>query len=228
MAPTDYDFNLTRNELIHGAFQLIGVLAPGQPLDGTKLVQGVENLNLLVKSWQTKGVFLWKTIKGSINLTAGNASYTLPNDVMAIDSAWYEDSGNNEQQLQIIGWDTYNDITKKDDETNSPLYLATDFSAYIKTMYIWPVPNDTIPLKYQYTQRLKDLDAASDEPDVPQHWLKALKYGLAADLADSYRKRLDERNFLEGKARQLFAEAKTTNSVWEDEYYVSPAYSYRR
>ncbi len=33
---------------------------------------------------------------------------------------------------------------------------------------------------------IEDFDAAADNPDLPQEWIKALNYGLALDLGDSY------------------------------------------
>ena len=33
---------------------------------------------------------------------------------------------------------------------------------------------------------IEDFDSAADNPDLPQEWIKALNYGLALDLGDSY------------------------------------------
>lgn len=59
MALSDYDFNTTRNEIIERAYRIIGKLDPGDTLPGDMMVQAVIALNSLVKSWQSKHVFLW-------------------------------------------------------------------------------------------------------------------------------------------------------------------------
>lgn len=41
-------------------------------------------------------------------------------------------------------------------------------------------------LNLTFHRPIEDFDSAADDPDLPQEWIKALNYGLALDLGDSY------------------------------------------
>ena len=67
-------------------------------------------------------------------------------------------------------------------------------------IYIWPEPdNMDVRLKITATEQLEDFDASTDNPDVPNEWLKAVVYGLAVEVALVYGK-LNELTLL----KQLF------------------------
>jgi hypothetical protein len=52
------------------------------------------------------------------------------------------------------------------------------------TIYVWPAPDATAgTLKFTYRRIVMDLDASSDDIDLPQEWHKALVYNLAVELA---------------------------------------------
>lgn len=54
---------------------------------------------------------------------------------------------------------------------------------------IWPVPMDqSNVLHFEYIRPLFDLTTGADNPDVPQEWLLAITYNLAALLAPAYGK----------------------------------------
>lgn len=55
-----------------------------------------------------------------------------------------------------------------------------------------------------YKRPLYDFDAASDNPDFPQQWSRLLIYRLSADLADMYRKSLEERTYFIQKAKGAY------------------------
>ena len=226
MPSTDYDFNLTRNKIIEGALRIVGALAPGQTLSGEKFVGANEALNAMVKEWQSDGVFLWESKVATVPSVASTATYTLGNDVLAVDNVWYND-GNSDIPVKLVPWNEYQDIYDKDDESNSPVYAAVDNDKATLTLYLWPVPNGVYTIRYQYIERMKDLDTASGNPDFPQHWLKAIKYGLAADLVDEYRKTLQERQYITNKAEFLLAKAKKSNRERADVETVSGTYLYR-
>lgn len=227
MAPTDYDFNLTRNEIIEGALRIVGALGPGQTLSGDRLVTANEALNLLVKEWQAEGVFLWQSKVATETAVVSQASYTLGNDILAVDNVWYND-GNTDIPVALIPWNEYQSTYDKDDESNSPVYAAVDHHPTTLSLYLWPVPNTAYTIRYQYIERLKDMDTAAGNAPVPQHWLRALKYGLAAELMDEYRKTLQERKYISDKAEVLFLKAKRSNIERADNEAICGTYQYRR
>lgn len=227
MAATDYDFNLTRNEIINGALRVLGVLAPGQTPTGEMLVNASEALNTIVKHWQTKSVFLWTVKTASFTQTANTASKLLGNEVWAVERVWYVDTGGDDIPIRLISYEEYNNIPDKAEASNYITVAAMDNNKSTPTMYFWQKPNANTVIKYTYVERLKDMDTAAGNFEGPQHWVRALKYALAADLADDYRKTLQERSFLEGKAAVLFNEARQSNVERTDEDSIEPLFCYR-
>jgi hypothetical protein len=54
-----YDFNVTRDDIINGAFRLIAVLGTDQTASSTMLSDGSQALNMMCKAWQGQGMGLW-------------------------------------------------------------------------------------------------------------------------------------------------------------------------
>lgn len=68
---------LTGLQLITKAFQKLGIRAAETPLEPFELQDGVDDLNLMLKSWQQQGLHLWLEQEGIIFLDVGKESYLL-------------------------------------------------------------------------------------------------------------------------------------------------------
>lgn len=68
---------LTGLELITKAFQKLGIRAAETPLEDFEVQDGVDDLNLMLKSWQQQGMHLWLEQEGIIFLEVGKESYLL-------------------------------------------------------------------------------------------------------------------------------------------------------
>ena len=68
---------LTGLELITKAFQKLGIRAAETPLEPFEIQDGVDDLNLMLKSWQQQGLHLWLEEEGIIFLEVGKESYLL-------------------------------------------------------------------------------------------------------------------------------------------------------
>lgn len=55
-----YNFELKRNQLVEQAFKKCGLLPKGQSLAAEDLNEGITLLNMMVKSWASKDIYLWK------------------------------------------------------------------------------------------------------------------------------------------------------------------------
>lgn len=224
MAATDFDYIATRNEIIEGAFRIVGVLEKGQNLSAELLDQGVKALQLLIKSWSNKHLFLWSFDQSSFSTVIDQEAYTtadLSGDddlIIGLDKAWYVDS-NEDIPLEVISYSRYLDLYDK--ETNSGTPIAIAFKPTPEpSFYIWPSPDAAYTIKTLAVYPLKDFDVAAGTGDVPARFQRALKYCLAEDLFDEYPGPMNERQYVQNKAETLFREAKhmdapveTTNEV---------------
>ncbi len=71
------DFNLTRDNIISHALELIGRLGAGETADSNDVTYCSNALNLMVKSWQNQGLHLWTRTEATVYLTTGTAKYSL-------------------------------------------------------------------------------------------------------------------------------------------------------
>ena len=69
---SSYDFDVTTNDIIEMAFKVINVLPEGQTLSNEQYDTGKKMLNMMVKLWRAKGVFLWKQDNITVALTASS------------------------------------------------------------------------------------------------------------------------------------------------------------
>jgi len=225
MATTDYDFTLTRNEIIQRAFSKVGVLPDGGTLTGDQQVKGVRELNAMVKSWQARRVFLWSEKTITIDLAASTAYYSFNADppVHYVTKAYLRDSTNTDTDISVISFAEYLDIPDKTD-SGAPECCAVDYQEAQK-IYVWPVPaNTTYDLILTAITRLKDWDSASGNADFWPRWLDALSYGLAAHLAHDYHLDLKERALLRAEAEAFFHQARATESDHAESRFVKGAF----
>lgn len=226
MPTTDYDFNLTRNEIIESAFQVVGALALGETLSANQLNQGNKQLNSLIKRWQNRHVFLHTLQLQTQALTTGTASYVLGNEVESIVQAYYTDNGY-DQPVEIVSYRKYLEIPDKD-VPGDPVLCAINYNPTTPTLFVYPVPTGSLTLSYLAEMRLKDMDTASSNADLPQEYLDALIYGLAAKLCDRYGTPIAERQMIKREAEALFQELKTADHDYEDNTFVTSAFPRER
>lgn len=220
MAPTDFDYLATRNEIIEGAFRIVGALETGQNLTAGMLQQGIKALQLLIKSWSNKHLFLWRFNQTSFATVASQETYdsTLDQAIIGLDKAWVVDS-NEDIEIEVISYSKYLDIPNKTTNTGRPLAIAYKPTP-APSFYVWPSPDAIYTINALAVFSLEDFDLAAGSGDVPARFQRALKYGLAEDLFDEYPGPMNERQFVQQKAFDLFREAKlfdmpveTTNEV---------------
>jgi hypothetical protein len=71
------DYTRTRDQIIRGALRAINVIAAGETPSSEDMQDGAEALNLMVKSWQTEGVYLWTHTEATLFLAYGTSSYSV-------------------------------------------------------------------------------------------------------------------------------------------------------
>lgn len=219
MAITDFDYLATRNQIIQGAFRIVGALETGQNLTADMLDQGVKALQLLVKSWSNKHLFLWSFRQSSFTTVAAQELYTTTDltgeddAIIGLDKAWVVDS-NDDLPLEVISYSRYLDIQDKETNTGRPSAIAFRPTPS-PSFYVWPSPDTAYTIKILSVYPLEDFDTAAGDGDLPARFQRALKYGLAEDLFDEYPGPMNERQYVQGKAANLFREAKIFDTPTE-------------
>lgn len=223
MAPTDYDFNLTRTEIIERAFSIIGVRDLTRSLTGEESEQGRIALNALLKSWENRSVFLWTIVEATQVLTIGDPTYTLGNEVIALDKAWYRD-GTQDIVVEVVSWRQYEEAFDKTASTGDPIAVALDYRIASPVLYVYPAPSRAVTLYMLQITRLQDMDTAGGNPQVPTRFLNALTYGLAHELSFEYGIPVGEKQAIERQYEKHFAMAKAGDRERTDYEFSAPAF----
>lgn len=189
------DFSLTRSELCTKALRLIGVLDATETAGADEMASAVSSLNIMIKAWAGKNIFLWTKTEDSFSLVSATASYlfgsggTKTYKPLRIMSVRYVVSSTNEIPLTRLTREEYFDLPDKT-SAGVPTSFYYDPQRATGRLYLWPVLAGTNTIKYTYARMFEDMDDVGNEADFPQEWYEALIYNLAIRCAPEFGKRL--------------------------------------
>ena len=180
------DFSMDAREIITEAFQTAKIIAAGETPTGDEMDDGERKLNLLLKTWSAKE-HLWIRAEGSQVLTATTQSYAITGARRMLSVR--RRTSSIDTPMNELAREEYYDLPTKS-ATGMPVSWYFDPQRATRTLYVWPTASTAIAatttLKYTYLRVIEDIDALENDPDVPQEWLEALVYSLAARLALAY------------------------------------------
>ncbi len=212
------NYATSRNALIEGALRIIGATAQGETPTATQYSEAADALNMLAKAWQADGMPLWAIKQYSVPLTDSVAAYTIglnqtvntPKPLKVIQAFNHNTSTNIDIPMIGLSRNDYNNLGNKT-TTGNPIQYWYDPQRDYGTLTLFPTPDataasdNTIVIVYQ--RPFEDFDTTTDEPDFPQEWFDALKFGLADRLAPEYGLAITERSELRARAKELKQEA---------------------
>jgi len=180
-----------RDEIIAAALENCGALEPGGTRNATNsplFEAGAKSLNRVVKTIDTTGKRLWRTVRRTASMTAGTDTVTLASDVLLVDDpARYVRSGET-SGLQVLAMSRADYMTLADRTMSGParqFFFEQTLSG--STLKLWPVPDQTgDTLEYVAYTRAADFVTGADTPDFPAEWSKCLIYGLTVELAPKF------------------------------------------
>jgi hypothetical protein len=211
-------FNITRDQLIAGALRMVGAVAQGQSPTATQISEAAEALNMMVKAWEVDGMPLWGLTEYAVTLTASTNKYpigigktiNIPKPLKVIQAWTRETASGVDVPMRIVSKQEYNMLGNKT-SSGTPIQIYYNPQLAFGDLYTFPTPDATVASAYKihivYQRPFEDFVATGDNPDFPQEWLDALKYGLAARLAPEYGVPLDQRNILNKEAKERKDEA---------------------
>ena len=179
------------------------------------------------------GALQWTTISGApsttltlaASLTASVASgarvfayttrATRPLSVLAAVRRDVQTKDTPMEMLRTVS--TYEAIADKTaDGTPGVIFYESTLPAGTLSLDTQPV-NVTDVLRLTYVRPLEDLDASTDDLDYPQEWFRALKLGLAREIAVDYGKKWEAQH--EMLFKEALAIAQQANPEVSDAYF---------
>lgn len=184
-----YNFFLSNSEIVFEAFDRIRV-RPSE-ITAHHLISARRSLNLLLVDWSNKGINLWEVVQAQLTPIVGQATYTLPSNLVTItEMYWTTINGNgpayNSDRIMIPQTrQQYAMVPNKLLPGIPTTYWLQRLESPVVT--IWQPPmqgSSTYVINYNYLQRVQDAGIGSGEtPDVVYRALDALCAGLADRLA---------------------------------------------
>ena len=173
-------------DLFEEAYQRAGL----ELRTGNDLRNARRSFNLLTMEWQNRGLNLWTIEAGTLSLSSGTATYTLPTDTVdLVEHQIRTGSGTSQVDTNLtrISVSTYAQQSAKN-STGKPTQIFIQRLAGSTTATLWPVPDsaDTYTLSYY---RITGIDGISSGIDgtttsfVPPRFVPCLVSGLAYYIA---------------------------------------------
>ena len=228
------NFSITRDDIITGALRLCGAVAMGETPTTAQVTESAQTLNMLVKAWNADGMALWALKEYTLDLTLSAQTYNVGlgqtvniNKPLKITQAILHDTQTNvDIPMRIITRDEYNRLGNKT-TTGQPIQIYYEPLRDYGILHVYPPANSAAvsykQIKFTYMRPFEDFDASTDEPDFPQEWFDALKYGLASRLAGEYGISMDDRKQLQQEAVMLKNEALGFGTE-EGSFWITPDY----
>lgn len=171
-------------ELFEEAFERAGL----EMRSGYDLKTARRSLNLLTLEWQNRGLNLWTIEPGTIALTSGTGTYSLPADTIdVIEMSLRTGSGTNQVDTNVerISVSTYSQQSNKNTQ-GRPTQGFVRRLATETTVTLWPVPDSVESYTLAY-YRLRGIESISQgitgTADVPPRFVPCLVAGLAYYIA---------------------------------------------
>jgi hypothetical protein len=135
----------------------------------------------MLKTWQSRGVNLWRKVTGEITIPANQAAGVLSFNVIDIYAARSVSAG---QELSMQRWEDgqYNNIPNKLSQ-GRPMAFYIDKQREAVSIYVWPVPTVDTVLKIDYARVIENVTDVNETLDIPQQWAETVWTNLAVRCA---------------------------------------------
>lgn len=211
MASSGYSsYTIFRDGLIQTALRKLRVNQDGQVPTYNDTLLANDNINMLLKNWQTRTLILALYQQIAVPLVTGQTSYTIgpvgadviiERPIQVVDGSFVSDGAGNDTTLRIISRQEYDQIVNKttngavdgvywkpaiDIAPAPPIYQTSPSIGWGTLFLFLPSINSSQTVYINTRRAVQDVISGGDEFDLPQEWFLALLYGLCALLADDY------------------------------------------
>ena len=150
--------------------------------------------------------------------------FSLDTDIIDIEKAYIRDESSNDQELEIVSFDKYLDITDKYVDSTLPTVCAVQRETAGLKVYLYPRPSDTDYVFYYLgVRKLEDFDSATNNPDIPVEYFDGLCEELAAVMAQKIGD-FKAAGFMRSMAEKSKNDIGNFDHQVSDEDFIKPCY----
>ena len=217
-----YSYSPSIGEVVIYAFNLCQVRSTS--LAQEHLNSARQAMNMMLSRWSNGGPNLWKVDTVTINLVAGQSTYSVPSDtIMILDMYNRTPAGttNTDRIMMPISRSEYASYPNKSLQGFPTVFW---FDRLISpTVTVWPVPDGSgspSTITYYRVTQVQDANLPGGETlDVPYRWLDAFANGLAYYLSRIWQPQLTAQLKQEADEAYAIAAAQDVENV---SFYLSP------
>ncbi|RYG90113.1 MAG: hypothetical protein EON59_00605 [Alphaproteobacteria bacterium] len=175
-------FSLTARDFVRHALLDAKVLPAGTEPDATELEDCITRLNMMLKTWASKGAGLWRSTNDTATITGGVASVLLSPGIREVSDARVVVSAAYHRQLGKWGRADYQSLPNKT-AVGTPSVFYVDRQRDAARLYVWPVPATDTTLSIDCDRQIETITDASETIDVPEEYSEAVMLNLALRCA---------------------------------------------
>ena len=193
----DTTWQLNRDQIIAAALRKVG-FAEGEVPNANQISYASDALNALIQSWRADGMPVWAMKTYSFTTIANQQTYDIgvgktlatPMPLKLTEAVRVNTTGGNRVPLNIYTDYDFKLLSNFQNAVGTPVQIYYQpFSTY-GTIHLWPLPDSTFSsgntIEITYQRPFEDFDNATDEPDFPSYWTRAIIWGLANELSEEY------------------------------------------
>lgn len=190
------DFSSSALQIITDVRRSLGINAEEEPLDAAELALALPFLTRMLKAWEADTQLGgWLITSLTLTLVQGTVSYlfgsggaltTVPFGILSDPPVTISRSSGPDLPMTRLSRGDYARLPNKTTQ-GYPVQWFYDRQRENGTFYVWPAPDATagtvtIPIR----RRIMDVDASTDNLDIPPEWEQAVVDNLAVALIPVY------------------------------------------
>lgn len=194
-------------DLINSSLRLIGALASGETPTADEANDAFSALNQMLDSWSTEELFVYTIPRYEFTPVTLKQTYTLGTggDINQPRPPRVENIGvialnNPAQELELpmekLTQEEWAGIPVKSVQSNLPMKFWNDDAFPLMNINLWPIPLVQIKLALYWWQQLTQFQTLVDNVSFPPGYARALRFGLAVEIAPEYGAPPDQRTML--------------------------------
>lgn len=227
------DYILTAEQIMEDALSQVGGLVEGEPLSPDVAKRIMRTLNRMLKALQNQGLQVHMRRSISITPVAGQRTYTMgpsgadvtvARPLKIIQVQLKNTSDSNYTPLQFNTHEEYYALNSRESSAGNPTQYLYENTLTDGTLSVFPVPDSTTvatsTLEVIYRKPFDDIDAITDNIEIPPNWYEAIILQLAMREAHRYPIPLATWHILRADARAALRDVQGFEI--EDEMQLQP------
>lgn len=184
----------TALDLISTSMKLMTVLGSDRAPTASQASDGLSRLNAMLELWSIERLMVYQVQQDAYSWASGNASRTIgaggdfntarPTKVAEEGNFFRDGSTSIDYPLSWLGdRDSYDRILLKSATSSYPQWLFVDTGFPLMTLYVWPVPTQTLSLHLNNWKPLQSFTTLTTDLALPYGYQVAIEYNLAIFFA---------------------------------------------